>query len=863
MRIVLVIAITILLVHSLNPDVANGQNSKQKKISAADEQLIDELFIDFGGNRPGAVVMIAKNDQLLFGKSYGLANLETKTPTTMDTNFRIGSVSKQFTAMAVLKLIDQRRLRLDTKLTEVFPDFPDYGNKVAIYHMLTHQSGLPDYGPLARETVGRQLAGKDVVKYLKTLDKLDFEPESQFQYSNTAFAVLGEVVAQVSGIEFAKFMEQEIFVPAGMKETKYGTSLDEINNRALGYHISAAGVQPRDQSTSSAIEGDGSIYISANDFFRWHLALHHQRIVSPELHQRAYQPQKGTNGRYGFGWFMPETKTGSFVQHGGSTAGFLTYSARIPEQGITVAILTNRGWSRDNLPTQNIAARAEALLSIATERSFPMPSKEGLDDMNAWIRTTVEMRMKQNNIPAVSIGIIRGGKLKLVDGYGSLKRDGEQNVDENTIFQIASTSKMFAGMIVSDLVDSGKLILDEPIVNYLGDAINEDAKAELADVKLKHIIQNTSGIPHRACSINRNTNHPAHAHWTVGYSKADLIADINKIKLEFEPGTKWGYSSSGYAILGHICEIVTEASYESLLKKHATLKFGLADTAINLSESQQARLATPYDPQNRDAEGKVVDWGMANPPSGIFSSASDMTQLMKSQIEAYQRFEKTGERSSLILTDHPDTDNRPRTKGETHSHFCLGFFKWVTPNGVNYGIPGDNDGFAIYYEINPDDGHGHVLMTSSGGRWFGELGKEILAKLNGQPYVDPSTKKSLAQSVYDIAIAQGMDAAINQFREHKDSDKFYFREDEMNNAGYALMQQNKVKEAIEVFRINVKEFPDSWNVYDSLGEAYLRDGNEELGIKNYQMSIKLNPENTPAIEILKKLDQARKSTTDD
>lgn len=402
-------------------------------ISTENEALIDTWFKDFQGDRPGATVMIAKGKELLFCKSYGLANLEEKTLTTCETNYRIGSVSKQFTAMAILKLMEQGKLTQETSLTEIFPDFPAYGKDMTIFHLLTHQSGLKDYGELADKAGETQLSDADVLEYLKTLKETAYVPGGRFQYSNSAFAVLATVVSKVSKMPFEEFMKQEIFAAANMNRTQYPTEKSAIVNRALGYAVIGESIEENDQSTGSAIKGDGSIYTSADDYFQWHLALNEEKVVKPNLHQAAYLPQAGTRNCYGFGWFMGKDSTTNFVEHGGSTAGFVTYIARIPAEKITVAIFTNRGYSYTNIASQNLAIRAKGLLSIATDGKVVMPPADGFDKRKTPPQSLAESVYKMIKKEGIEAAVAHFENVKYTDDY--VLREEEMNAQGYQLLQ--------------------------------------------------------------------------------------------------------------------------------------------------------------------------------------------------------------------------------------------------------------------------------------------------------------------------------------------------------------------------------------------------------------------------------------------
>ena len=284
----------------------------------------------------------------------------------------------QFTAMAVLVLVDKGKLSLDDTLRDVFPDFPEYGETITIQHMLTHTSGLASYGPLEAEFEGRFMTDADVLTFLKSQKIGQFEPGSQFDYSNSAYAVLTEVVAKVSGMPFEEFMQKEIFGHSNMEGSFYLSVTPNESNRALGYDMSKGRARYEEDKPSSRIKGDGAIYTSARGMYGWHSALDTNALVSPELHAAAYRAQPGTGGRYGYGWFLNSEQEGQFVEHGGSGLGFISYTVKDLDAGITVTILANRSRVWPNDPGTDIYARAYALLSLATDGARPMPDMADL-----------------------------------------------------------------------------------------------------------------------------------------------------------------------------------------------------------------------------------------------------------------------------------------------------------------------------------------------------------------------------------------------------------------------------------------------------------------------------------------------------
>ena len=305
------------------------------------EQAVERLFESYSGSDvPGAAVMIIKNGKPLLIKTFGMANLKTKEPVTRKTDFRLASMTKAFTAMCIMQLVEQEKLSYQTRLTEIFPDFPAYGKRITIRNLLQHTSGLLDYESLVPDTVGYQLKDKDVLQLMKMQDSTYFEPGSTYSYSNTGYAVLAMVVEKISGLPFAEYLKEHIFIPLKMEHTiAYEKGVFKVPQRATGYTVNDSGIVNTDQSVYSAVLGDGGIYSNLNDLFKWDQALYGSSLVSDSSLQKAFTPNKET---YGFGWRIDVYKGHRRYHHNGSTSGFRNTIQRYPDDHFTVIILTNR-----------------------------------------------------------------------------------------------------------------------------------------------------------------------------------------------------------------------------------------------------------------------------------------------------------------------------------------------------------------------------------------------------------------------------------------------------------------------------------------------------------------------------------------
>ncbi len=343
---------------------------------AADENLSREVNAIFAGvtqpGDPGLAVLVLKNGRVVFQKGYGEAELRMHTKIDSKTNFRLASVTKQFTAMAIMLLVHDGKLRYDEPLTDVFLDFPDYGKSITIRNLLNHTSGLPDYGELLMKQYGDtpmekipQIKDAGVLDLLEKQSRTNFPPGTKWEYSNSGYAVLAMVVEKVSGQPFGNFLHERIFLPAGMKHTvAYENGKNEVPHRAFGHTKSKldGSFAQTDQSPTSAVLGDGGIYTSLEDMARWDKALRAHKLLTEKEMQLALTPARLNDGsqpyppqesrtdpkeppqpvEYGFGWFLSPYQGHKRNYHGGGTIGFRTTIQRFVDEQLTIVVLCNR-----------------------------------------------------------------------------------------------------------------------------------------------------------------------------------------------------------------------------------------------------------------------------------------------------------------------------------------------------------------------------------------------------------------------------------------------------------------------------------------------------------------------------------------
>lgn len=359
---------TFILIALAGPSFLRGQSSNESPV-----RKVDALFSGVTSpDAPGIAVLIRQNGRTVFEHGYGVRDLRTRSEIDACTNFRLASFTKQFTAMAIMLLVHEGKIRYDETLTEIFPDFPAYGRATTVRNLLNHVSGLPDYEDLmeAKEKASgsiwspeKQIQDNEVLELLKKEKSGKFAPGSSWSYSNSGYVVLGLVVAKASGKSYGDFLRERIFVPLGMNHTVvFQKGKNEVVNRAFGHSKENDAFRETDQSSTSATLGDGGIYSNLEDLAKWDDALRNHTLLSGREMQPALTPVKLNDGSephwpkeanddnlhpgkpvsYGFGWFLDPYEGLQRTWHTGSTMGFRTVIERFLGQNLTIVILSNR-----------------------------------------------------------------------------------------------------------------------------------------------------------------------------------------------------------------------------------------------------------------------------------------------------------------------------------------------------------------------------------------------------------------------------------------------------------------------------------------------------------------------------------------
>jgi CubicO group peptidase (beta-lactamase class C family) len=293
---------------------------------------------------PGIALYIETNGKTIYNKGFGLADTDRKNSIDSKTNFRLASVSKQFTAMCILLLEKDQKLSFDDPISKFFPELPaGLSHKILLRHLITHTSGILDYEEIMDNNSSKQLLDIDVLNILKAQHKTYFSPGTEFRYSNSAYALLALIVERVSGQSFPEFMKERVFKPLKMKNSLVYESEIEIPKRSMGFaRDKDKKLFANDQSSTSAVKGDGGVYCSLNDYKKWTHGIWNNSLVNmPSVLSRLNISIKEVTGSfYGPGWFYFDKGIPALF-HSGSTCGFSTYSINIPSQKTSIVYFSN------------------------------------------------------------------------------------------------------------------------------------------------------------------------------------------------------------------------------------------------------------------------------------------------------------------------------------------------------------------------------------------------------------------------------------------------------------------------------------------------------------------------------------------
>lgn len=326
------------------------------------EGEFDNILTVFSNESPGVAALVAKEGEIIYRKSFGKANLELDVAMKPDHIFRIGSITKQFTATAILKLAEEGKLSPQDEITRFIPDFPTHGYPVKIEHLLTHTSGIRNYTSVSKWTAEirrKDLTPKELIDLFKD-EPMEFGPGEDYRYSNSNYILLGYIIEVVTGNTYANYIDENFFQPLSMKHSFYDYSSSIIPDRVAGYQKRNGHYENVDYLSMTLPYAAGSLVSNTDDLLTWYEALMTEKVLHEENVEKAHTSYKLKNGRltgYGYGWNIGNIQGSVAIRHDGRVNGFVTFVLYLPVEKIFVAILSNCDCvNNPEIPAAKIAA---------------------------------------------------------------------------------------------------------------------------------------------------------------------------------------------------------------------------------------------------------------------------------------------------------------------------------------------------------------------------------------------------------------------------------------------------------------------------------------------------------------------------
>ncbi|MEO0571780.1 MAG: serine hydrolase [Bacteroidota bacterium] len=439
----------------------------QNDVSQIDNTL-SEKYIE---GKPGATALVYRKGTVIFRKGFGLANMELNVPMQPENVFEIGSITKQFTAIAILMLEEQGKLDITDDITKFIPDYPTHGKSISIHHLLNHTSGIKSYTsmPSFMEKARVDMSPKELIDVFKN-EPMDFDPGEQFLYNNSGYILLGHIIEVVTEDTYENFIQKNVFDPLGMENSYYGSHKRIIANRAYGYQKNGDTFVNADYLSMTLPYAAGSLMSNVDDLLKWQLALNKYQLVSKESYEKAIHGSTLNNGEkigYGYGLQDGITQGSKSISHGGGIFGYTTMGVYLPEEDIFVSVLSN---CNCNSPS-DVAVKVAA---IAMGKPFPTV-KDAITlsetQMEKWIGSY------EFSDGAIRYVTMEQGKLYSQRGDGQ-KFEIFPLAPDHFIFEDGTISYMFS------MIDGKKQATFTSGETFIGSEVNKMPPPEKAAIEL-------------------------------------------------------------------------------------------------------------------------------------------------------------------------------------------------------------------------------------------------------------------------------------------------------------------------------------------------------------------------------------------
>lgn len=336
-------AIGVLLLNLFISTIVVGQTKQEKVIIKLLDGYVSENYSKYS---PGCAVLVAKNGNIIFQKGFGKANLELDVPVIPESVFRIGSITKQFTAVAILQLVEQQKIKLNDSIQKFIKNYHSKGETITIENLLTHTSGIKPYEGIDAKVPNAIRVDFSPEILIDSLDKLplDFVPGSKYQYCNSNYFLLGKIIEEVSGQKYQTYLQEQIFSRIGLISTSYDNPEEVLKNRVSGYSAISVEYKNAGFISMSTVYSAGALLSNVKDLYRWHQALNNGELLKNDTWRQVISPFKLNDGKwseYGFGFFIKNENNVKSIGHGGAIDGFRAVEIYYPEKDLYIVLLCN------------------------------------------------------------------------------------------------------------------------------------------------------------------------------------------------------------------------------------------------------------------------------------------------------------------------------------------------------------------------------------------------------------------------------------------------------------------------------------------------------------------------------------------
>ncbi|MEZ5944826.1 MAG: serine hydrolase [Planctomycetaceae bacterium] len=670
-----------------------------QKVSSADSVPAKEIerfverFMEQNGV-PGMNIAVARNNELVYAKGFGLANVEHSVPATETTRYRTASIAKPMTATLVLSLMENGKLDLDSDVLTYVPEFGEKQWTVTSRQLLGHLGGVRHYKSASEASSTVHYHNLAAALSTFSADPLIHEPGTQYRYSSFGYNLLGSVAEGAGEKDFMTLLEEHVLKPAGMTHTLADDSLSVIPGRAGGYIRAKRTPAMLATYGPSLVEGElynatlhdtsvkipgGGLLSTAPDLVRFATALNRGELLTDQTLDAMWTRQQTTDGKqtdYGLGWKVGQHSGRKMVSHGGAQSGTSTMLVLYPETGTCVAIMSNL----QHLSLTQTAVEIADMVDPPTYDYEPALAK-----LQAAVRHEVELK----NLPAFSISLVDGDHVVWADGFGFQDAAKSKRATAETVYRVGSVSKLFTDIAVFQLVEEGKIDLDAPVQTYLPDFSPRNPYGE--SPTLRQMMSHLSGLVRESPVGNYfDPDEP---------SLAETVASLNETSLVLKPGTKTKYSNAAVSVVGLVLEKQLEVPHPERVQTTILSPLDMNSSGFVATPTLEPQLATgwmrTYDGRRFEAPTFLLGTG---PAGNMYSSVLDLSKFISCLLDEGRTPDGRilrPESLTQMITPVKDSDGKPQ-------NFGLGFHVQDFDGFSKIGHGGAVYGFSTQLEVIPE-----------------------------------------------------------------------------------------------------------------------------------------------------------------